>query len=224
MLLVPRSQMASPRSQAIEATRRAVRVLTNHLHAPVRAVSELDLEASLGAPRIIVAPAPRLLTDPAWQQLLAAVERGATLLVTGAIDADEQWRPVKRTKALGLAAASRPVASLERIVIGGTPFAVGFRGQQLERVDTAFIPGEFAATVHRVGRGKGAILWMPVPVEISDSVDATVALYRAAFAQAGVCAGGERRAVGMGACSRESSGSQASCSSRWCPSRARIST
>ena len=27
---------------------------------------------------------------------------------------------------------------------------------------------------------------MPVPVEISDSVDATVALYRAAFAQAGV--------------------------------------
>ena len=186
VLLVPRSQMFSPRSQAIDATRRAVRVLTSHLHAPVRAVSELDLEASLGAPRLIVAPAPRLLTDSAWRQLLAAVERGATLLVTGAIDADEQWRPVERTKALGLSAASRPVASHERIVIGGTPYDLGFRGQQLERVETAFVSGEPAATLHRVSRGKGAILWMPVPVEISDSVDATVVLYRAALAQAGV--------------------------------------
>ena len=186
VLLVPRSQLASPRSQAIDATRRAVRVLTNHLHAPLRAVSELDLEASLGAPRLILAPAPRLLTDLAWQQLMAAVERGATLLVTGTIDADEQWRPVARMKELGLSAASRPVASHERIVIGGTPFDLGFRGQQLERVETAFVHGEEAATVHRVVRGKGTILWMPVPVEISDSVDATAALYRSAFAQAGV--------------------------------------
>ncbi len=186
VLLVPRSQMASPRSQAIDATRRAVRVLTSRLHAPVRAVSELDLEASLGVPRLIVAPAPRLLTDSAWQQLVVAVERGATLLVTGAIDADEQWRSVERMKALGLAAASRPVASDERIVVGSMPFDLGFRGQQLERVETAVIPGEPAATVHRVALGKGTILWMPVPVELSDSVDATVALYRAAFAQAGI--------------------------------------
>ncbi len=186
VLLVPRSQLASPRSQAIDATRRAVRVLTSHLHAPVRAVSELDLEASLGSPRLIVAPAPRVLTDAAWRQLLAAVERGATLLVTGPIDADEQWRPAERTKALGLSSATRPVASQERTVIGGRPFVVGFRGQQLERVETAVVTGEQAATVHRVGRGKGALLWMPVPVEVSDSGDATVALYREAFAQAGI--------------------------------------
>ena len=71
-------------------------------------------------------------------------------------------------------------------MIGGTRFDLGFRGQQLERVETAFVPGEPAATVHRVSRGKGAILWMPVPVEVSDSVEATVALYRFALAQAGV--------------------------------------
>jgi hypothetical protein len=186
VLLVPQSQMFSTRSYAVDATRRAVRVLTNHAHASVRAVSELDLQAGLGTPRLIVAPAPRVLTEQAWRQLLSAVENGATLLVTGAIDADEHWRPVERTKPLGLAAALRPIASHEQVLIGSTSFDLGFRGEQLERVDTAFVPGESTAVVHRVARGKGAILWMPVPVEISDSVEATVALYRSAIEQAGV--------------------------------------
>jgi hypothetical protein len=186
VLLVPQSQMFSPRGYGVDATKRAVRVLTNNLHASVRAVSELDLQASLGSPRLIVAPSPRVLTDQAWQQLLSAVEDGATLLVTGPIDADEHWRQVERTKPLGLAAASRPVASHERILIGSMPFDLGFHGDQLVRVETALVAGESEAAVHRVARGKGAILWMPVPVEISDSVEATSALYRSAFEQAGV--------------------------------------
>ena len=68
-LLIPHSQMFSPRSQAIEATQRAVRVLANHLHVPVRAVGEYGLADTLGAPRLIVAPSPRVLTDAAWQAL-----------------------------------------------------------------------------------------------------------------------------------------------------------
>ena len=112
--------MFSPRSLAVEATQRAVRVLANHLHVQARAVGEYGLADTLGAPRLIIAPSPRVLTDAAWQALMAAVENGATLLVTGIIDADEHWLPVERTKALGLRASSRPVAGQEPAVIAGT--------------------------------------------------------------------------------------------------------
>ncbi len=185
-LLVPHSQMFSPRSLAVEATQRAVRVLANHLHVQARAVGEHGLADTLGSPRLIIAPSPRVLTDAAWQILMAAVERGSTLLVTGIIDADERWLMVERTKALGLSTSSRPVAGQESAAIGGTAYLLGYRGDRLERLETAFVTGESPAVVHRVARGKGAVLWMPLPVELSESSDATVALYRAAVVQAGV--------------------------------------
>jgi hypothetical protein len=153
---------------------------------PARAVGEYGLADTLGAPRLIIAPSPRVLTEAAWQTLLAAVEKGSTLLVTGIIDADEHWLPVERTKALGLRASSRPVAGQEPAVIAGTAYRLGYRGDRLERLETAFVPGESPAALHRFARGKGTILWMPLPVELSDSTDATVALYRAAIAGAGV--------------------------------------
>lgn len=186
VLVVPHSQMFSPRSHAVEATQRAVRVLTNHVHVQARAVSEYRLDDTLGAPRLIIAPSPRVLTGAAWQGLLAAVEKGATLLVTGIIDADEQWHTVERTRALGLSAMFRPVSGHESVVIDGTTYHLGFRGDRLERLETAFVAGDTPAVVHHVVRGKGAILWMPVPVELSDSLDATSALYRAALARSGV--------------------------------------
>jgi hypothetical protein len=185
-LLIPHSQMFSPRTQAVEATQRAVRVLANHLHVQTRAVGESGLAETLGTPRLIIAPSPRVLTDAAWQALLAAVEKGSTLLVTGIIDANEHWVPVERTKALGLQASSRPVAGQEPAVIAGTTFRLGYRGDRLERVETAFVAEESPAAVHRIALGKGSILWMPLPVELSDWPDATVALYRAAITQAGV--------------------------------------
>jgi len=186
VLLVPHSQMFSTRTHAVEATQRAVRALTNHLHVQARAVGEYGLDGYLGAPRLIVAPSPRVLTDAAWQALMAAVEKGATLVVTGIIDADERWLPVDRTGSLGLSATSRPVAGDERASIGGVTYRLGYRGDRLERVETAVVPGESPAGVHRVVRGKGVILWMPLPVELSDSADATVALYRAALAEAAI--------------------------------------
>jgi hypothetical protein len=185
-LLIPHSQMFSPRSLAVEATQRAVRVLANHLHVQARAVGEYGLADTLGAPRLIIAPSPRVLTDAAWQALMAAVENGSTLLVTGIIDANEHWLPVERSKALGLQASSRPVAGQEPAVMAGTIWRLGYRGDRLERVETAIVAGESPTSIRRVVRGKGTILWMPLPVELSESPDATVALYRAAITEAGV--------------------------------------
>ena len=185
-LLVPHSQMFSPRSQALEATQRAVRVLANHLHVQVRAVGEYALADTLGAPRLIIAPSPRVLTDAAWQALMAAVEKGSTLLITGILDANEHWLPADRTTALGMSASARPVASVEAAVIGGTSYRLGYRGDRLERVETALVAGQSPSAVQRISRGKGRILWMPLPVELAEAPDATVSLYREALSEAGV--------------------------------------
>jgi hypothetical protein len=161
-------------------------VLTNHLHVQARAVSDERLDATFGTPRLIIAPSPRIMSDAAWQGLLAAVEKGATLLITGIIDADEQWQAVERTRSLGIAASSRPVAGSENLLIDGQAFRVGFRGDKLERVDTASVRGEATATLHRVTRGHGVILWLPLPVELSDSAEAVASVYRTALAHAAV--------------------------------------
>jgi hypothetical protein len=186
VLLVPHSQMFSVRSFATEATQRAVRALTNHLHMPVRAAGEYALDDTLGSPRLIVAPAPRVLNEHAWQALLASVDGGATLLVTGIIDADERWLPAQRSATLGLPAASRPVAGTEAVEIGGQIWALDYRGEKLERLETAVVASQGLAVVHAIARGRGTVLWAPLPVELAESIAPTVALYSMALARAGV--------------------------------------
>jgi hypothetical protein len=186
VLLVPHSQMFSVRNLATEATQRAVRVLTSHLGVPIRAVSELALDDTLGAPRLIVAPAPRVLTSRAWQTLLQAVDRGATLVVTGIVDADERWQDVPRMRGLGLDAGSRPVAGDESIAIDGRVHHLAYRGDRLERLEIATVPGPGGPAVHVVRHGAGSVLWSPLPVELAQAAEATEALYRLAIRYAGV--------------------------------------
>jgi len=57
---------------------------------------------------------------------------------------------------------------------------VSFRGTKLERVERA-VAGSEAARLHVVARGKGRIIWCPLPVELSDDEMATAAVYRAAL-------------------------------------------
>ena len=93
VLLIPQSQLLSPRDFASEATRRAVRTLAYDLRTPVRAVGEYNAGEHLGSPRLIVLPSARVLSGGAWTALLAAVERGATLLITGPLELDEYLAP-----------------------------------------------------------------------------------------------------------------------------------
>jgi len=74
----------------------------------------------------------------------------------------------------------------KHLLIDGKPFRLGFRGDKLERVDTASVRGEATATLHRVTRGHGVILWLPLPVELSDSAEAVASVYRTALAHAAV--------------------------------------
>lgn len=211
VVVAPHSQVLSGRDLATAATQRAVRTLEYELGLPVRAVAEHALAARFPpaalaaapaatakskapantaaapvAPKLIVLPSPRVLADDAWAALLRAVDRGATLCVSGPFDCDEVERPAGRVAALGLSARVRPVAPAERILLDdGTAVAAPFRGGRLERVETAVVDGD-AASVRAIPYGAGAIVWSPVPVELAEGPQAAAALYAAAAARAGV--------------------------------------
>jgi hypothetical protein len=188
VLLVPQSQVLSVRDLGTAASRRAVRALYYDLHIPARAVGEYQSEETLGAPRLVIAPSPAVLTQAAWRALLGAADRGATVLITGAFDRDEYWRPAGRVKGLGLEALTAPVAGSEPLSVGDQVLAAGYRGEKLERVEKAVVAGAPAASLHTVRRGQGAVVWCPLPVELAEGTEATVAVYRAVAAQAGATA------------------------------------
>lgn len=186
VLLVPQSHVLSVRDYGTEATRRAVRALYYRLHVPVRAVGEYQVEATLGNPRVIIAPSPTVLTDTAWNALMKAVDAGATLVLTGSVERDQYWRPVGRLARLGVEATARPVAGDETIRIAGEVFHAGYRGEKLEKVETS--QSSPSAKVETIAVGRGKILWSPLPLELAEPIEPTVAFYREGLRVAGVSA------------------------------------
>jgi endo-1,4-beta-mannosidase len=94
----------------IAAQRNAVRTLAYSLHLMPYVVAENRI-ADLGSPKLAILPSPQVLTEPAWQSLLAYVRNGGSLLITGPVSRDEHMRLVNRTAPLKLDAATVPLAS-----------------------------------------------------------------------------------------------------------------
>jgi hypothetical protein len=195
-LVVPHSQMYSARTLADAALQRAVRVLEYGLHLPVRMVAETGLAAAGTAPRLVIVPAPRVLQESAWRDLLALADGGATVLVTGPFDRDEVERPVGRSAELGRPAATRTVAQEESVAVDGVAVPARFRGTRLERVEKAVVESAPPGSLIEVTRGTGRILWCPLPVELAEGPEATAAVYAAAAARAGVTSPLDVRAGG----------------------------
>jgi hypothetical protein len=186
VLVLPHSNMFSNRNSASDATRRAVRAMFYNCHVPMRAISEHRLHSLKEAPRLLMLPSARVLTDKAWESLLGLVERGSALLITGSIDADEHWLDRPRLKQLGIETSTCPVTQEESIIIGRKEYRLAYRGDKLQRIEKSVIkPGEVPATVI-IRRGNGKIVWSPLPVEVSDTPDTTAALYKFALKESGV--------------------------------------
>ena len=181
LMVLPHSQQFSPRNFASEATKRCVRVMYYHLGMPVAAVSEYRTDRIRSAPKLIVVPSPRTLNDSAWEKILSLVDRGSTLLITGIVDTDDHWLPVHRLKQFGVSADSKPVAEEEFLVIDGLEYQVSYRGDKIQRLEKAVIDEDDPQEVMTIPHGKGMIFWSPLPVEVSESVEPTVALYEYAL-------------------------------------------
>ena len=169
------------------------------LHYYAKAQSHMVLEhtfrpdnaAQIGDPKLIVFPAAQMMSQAGWQQLVACLNKGKTVLLSGAAGFDEYWRPVNRLKALGLNARTEKVSTAERLRIGDTVFDVALhealgRAGPAMAIDKAVLDesGNNHVTCHKIGCGK--LVLCPLPVELGSNLAATAALYRFAMKQAGV--------------------------------------
>ena len=186
LMVIPQSQLFSTRNFAADAMHRCVRVMSYTHGIPLRSASEYTLAKESQRPKLVVVPSPRILTAEAWARLMEWVEEGSILLVSGVIDEDEHWLPAARSAALGVASSIAPVAAEESLSIGGKTARLSFRGEKIQRVEKAVVAGQTAAQVVVAAKGKGAVVWSPLPVELSDSVEAAEELYRFALERAGV--------------------------------------
>ncbi len=183
LMVIPHSQMFTPRSFATEITRKCVRALYYYFRTPVRAVSEYTVNDSVADAKMIVVPSPRILTQQCWDWLLQRAEQGATVVVSGVIDEDDHMLPVERSRRFGWSVGKAPVAESESIMIGTRNVTVRFESEKMQRVEKA-VAG--VARVHVAQHGKGKFVWSPVPIEIGEGIDPTVAFYRHALTLARV--------------------------------------
>src|SRR6185295_10215145 len=66
MMVIPHSQMFSPRGLAQEATRRCVRAMYYHCGVPVQAVSEYKVPEYLNRTKMIIIPSPVVIAPKSW--------------------------------------------------------------------------------------------------------------------------------------------------------------
>jgi hypothetical protein len=161
VMVIPHSHMFSPRSSAYEATRRCVRAMYYHCGVPMQAISEYTLAEQSYPAKLIIVPAPRTLTQKCWDALMERAKQGATVAITGAFN-DEERLPVSQT---------------ESFAVGGQDYLVRFEGEKIQRIEKAGFP-----QINQSGR----LITTALPLELGDSMDAVVAFYRMAMAQARV--------------------------------------
>lgn len=182
-MVIPHSQMFSPRSFAHEATRRCVRAMYYHCGVSLQAVSEYTLaDYSLNA-KLIVVPSPFVLTQKCWLALLTAARNGATVAISGVIDADDHALPVERSKLFNVTAHTEPVSQSEAMTIGSQVYTTRFEGEKMQRIEKAVFPN---ARPLVQPHGSGKLIWCPLPLEVGDSMTALSAFYDLALNHARV--------------------------------------
>jgi hypothetical protein len=186
VMVIPHSQQYSTRNFATDATKRCVRTLAYHFNTQVASISEYAIDTLRRTPKLIIVPSLRTLNQHCWDALLSFAEKGSTILITGVIDTDDHWLPVERAHQLGLTAESRPITEEEFLVIDGTEHRLSYRGEKIQRIEKAVVQEDASPSIHIIPRGKGKLIWSPLPVEVSDAIEPTIALYQFVLKQANV--------------------------------------
>ena len=159
----------------LEAQRRAVRSLaySNHLTAYVIAENQIS---KLGSPRLAILPSPQALSDEAWLALMAYVDGGGNLLVTGPVDRDEHWQVADRLSGMGIRASVEPLVFHDaEMRLGDRPESLEFGQQQQNWLHSLHF--EDNATLKEFQHGKGRIFWAAYPVELNENSNSISDLY-----------------------------------------------
>ncbi len=186
-ILVPYSNMYAPRNPTQDIVQNAVRTLFYELNTGAYCVSEFHPEL-IGSPALIIVPAPRTLSQPAWNAVSEKVASGCTAMITGPVDYNEYWKRTDRLNGLGLSAVDRayPVSRVEYVTINNEQYPVPFTREKQDFIEKAVFADEDDSAVRVVQHGKGRFMICAVPLEISDDLSACREWYRWGIRNAGL--------------------------------------
>jgi hypothetical protein len=170
-------------SQAVQQN--AVRALYHHARGAAFAVGEYQL-SQLPDTKLIIVPAPWVLSQDAWDVLMRKVGGGATLLISGRIDADEHWNPVPmriRDWKVGYSASALTTREADVTWPGGSAH-LSYSGEKTTYAERGVLEG--GRTFLDVSLGSGHILYFPLPLELADQLNEVGRVYKFAMNRAGV--------------------------------------
>lgn len=186
LLVIPQSQLFSPRNLTTEATKKAVRALHYHLRQPCMAVGEYQLgsiDSRTVVPKLVIVPSPRILSTEAWKIIVDLCEKGAHVLISGFFEEDRYFLPAPRIGSAIQVDGPVPVQSVETLTIGEDDYPVRFSGDKQQRVEKAVSPH---SGVVKLARFDNRMMWLPVPIENGDTLDAVIAFYQMGLKAAGI--------------------------------------
>lgn len=176
LVVYPTSRILAGRPFGADATKRVVRLLADRYGLAPALISDLALSDSrLKDAKLILVPMPELLEEPAARALLAAKERGALILVIGAVQGDAFGKMPEALRQLGVADAGRPLSLREPTPWGGWATFDGNLGEKLRRSGAPDLKDP-----------KGRLWHEPLPLEFAREDEPLARLLGAALKAAGV--------------------------------------
>ena len=168
----------------LEAQRKAVRALTYYSRLTPYAIAENQI-SKLGSPKLAILPSPQALTETAWKALLAYVNGGGNLLITGPLERDEHWQATSRAAAANLSALAEPLTYHNAVIkLGDRTVSLSFDQQKQNLLESLrFSDG---STLKEAAYGAGRIFWAAFPVELAEGAQAAADLYTFIAARVGI--------------------------------------
>ena len=169
------AQFSVMQDAQLEAQRKSVRALAYHARLTPHVIAENQID-KMGSPRLAILPSPQALTEAAWQRLLAYVNQGGSLLVTGPVDRNEHWQRISRAAKFIPGAQVEPLTYHNaRLELNGRSVPVAFDQQAQSSLESLrFRDG---ASLREIAQGKGRIYWTSAPVELAESAQPASELY-----------------------------------------------
>jgi hypothetical protein len=169
---------------AVDAQHRAVRALEYQCHIAARMVAENHMEDIAGS-KLVILPSVQMLQETTWQALLNYVKAGGNLLVTGPVDRDEHWQAKDRLKQLGIDATSTSLLYRStEIHLDAETVEASFPIAAQRMLETAQLKNQ--QSYIEVRHGAGRVFVVNAPVELAESPQATVEVYRYVLSRVGI--------------------------------------
>jgi hypothetical protein len=163
----------------------AVRALYQHARGTAFVVGEYQL-SNMPDAKLIIVPAPWIFSQDAWNILMKKVKAGATLLISGRIDADEHWISISdRIKNWNIEYTSAALTTREaEINSPAGAIHLSYSGERITYAERGVLND--GKTFVEFSYGAGRVLYSLLPLEIADQLGEVGRIYKYAMKRAEV--------------------------------------